>query len=162
MSRTNRPKALNVSELQVFAAALVKFFGNQTLTINGSSFTPQQFKAKVDAYVALLESATAAKSAWSDQLTALDSAVSELDPLAARARGYVRDVYGLSSSKLSQFGLTPRKLPARSAAQQIVVNEKSAATRTARHTVGPKQKKAIHGTASTPLAPSVKPGGDTK
>jgi hypothetical protein len=162
MSKNTRPRALNVTELQVFAAALIKYFGTQALPINGSTVTPQQFKDKVDNYVVLLANAAAGKSAWSAQLTALDNAVIAFEPLVVSAHTYVRGVYGSSNIKLDEFGLNARKPTARSAAQQVIVNAKSAATRTARHTVGPKAKKAIHGTATAPLAPSiVKPGGDS-
>ena len=75
MSRTRRPKALDVTELQVFATALIKYFGAQPLTLNGTAYTPQQFKDKVDAYVALLADAAESKTAWVNRLNAVDTAV---------------------------------------------------------------------------------------
>jgi len=159
MSRTRRPKALDVTELQVFATALIKYFGAQPLTLNGTAYTPQQFKDKVDAYVALLADAAESKTAWVNRLNAVDTAVRAFEPVVVDARSLVRGAVGGTSSKLAEFGLTPRAKRPRTAVQQLAINEKSAATRVARHTVGPKQRKAIRG-APAPLAPSVKPGGD--
>jgi len=160
MSRP-RTKTLNVRQLEVFVTALVKTFGTQALPLNGGSFTPQQVKEKVDGYIALLAGSTATKAAWSKQLAATTAAVVALAPLIESAKGYVRSVLGAQSTDLAQFGLTPRKKTPLTTDEQAEANAKAAATRAARHTVGPKEKQKIHGAAPAPLAPSVKPGGDT-
>jgi hypothetical protein len=145
----------------VFVTALLANFAGKTLALNGGNYTPQQVKDKVDAYIALLAAATKGKAAWADQLSALDAAFAELDPLVTSAEAYVRTALGPTSAALTQYGLSPRKRAPRSAVQQVAITQKAAATRSARHTVGPKQKKAIHGAPATALAPSVKPGGDS-
>jgi hypothetical protein len=161
MSRP-RSKTLKVTQLQQFGAGLQKRFAGQTLPINGGTITVAQLLAKIDAYIALIAAAIAGKAAWQVQLTAVDTAATELDPLIDSAHTYVRGVLGAANPGLAEFGLAPRKQVARTAEAQVVVNAKSKATRTARNTLGPKAKKAIHGTVAAAQAPAtVKPGGDS-
>jgi hypothetical protein len=58
-----------------------------------------------------------------------------------------------ASSALADFGFTPLKVPAITAGAKATSVEKSRATRTARHTMGSKQKKLVKGTVET-TAPS--------
>jgi hypothetical protein len=61
-------------------------------------------------------------------------------------------LYGARSQTLLDFGITPAKVPVRTAASKVAAAAKGAATRLARHTMGTKQKAAIHGTVA-PAAP---------
>jgi hypothetical protein len=59
-----------------------------------------------------------------------------------------------ASSVLADFGFTPQKVPAITAEAQATAVEKNRATRAARHTMGPKQKKLVTGTVAPTTAPS--------
>src|SRR5580693_9503349 len=60
---------------------------------------------------------------------------------------YVRAMYGNSNVVLGEFGMAPRKRAKATVATKQEAIAKSAATRVARHTAGPKQKAKIHGEA---------------
>jgi hypothetical protein len=46
--------------------------------------------------------------------------------------------------------MAPRQVRKRTGQETVATTQKSAATRTARHTVGPRQKAEIHGTVTPP------------
>ena len=66
---------------------------------------------------------------------------------------YVRAVHGNTNVVLSEFGMTPRKRAKSTVATKLEAIAKSAATRVARHTAGPKQKANIHGEVPPPAKP---------
>jgi len=64
---------------------------------------------------------------------------------------------GKGNAKLRDFGATPFKARAvPTVEKQAVANQKRLATRTARHTMGKKQKQQIHGTVTPPADPTGK------
>ncbi len=79
--------------------------------------------------------------------------------LTASLKKYVVAHFGESSPVLADFGFTPRKLAQKTVAEKFQTVEKQLATRAARHTMGSRQKSAIHGSiAPSPVpAPVVQP-----
>jgi hypothetical protein len=73
--------------------------------------------------------------------------------LTASLKKYVVAHFGESSPVLADFGFTPRKLAQKTVAEKFQTVEKQLATRAARHTMGSRQKAAIHGS----IAPSPSP-----
>ena len=68
---------------------------------------------------------------------------------------FVVNQFGATNGALADFGMKPRTTKQRTSAQKAETAQKAAATRTARHTVGPRQKAQIHGAPAptTPDAP---------
>jgi len=64
-----------------------------------------------------------------------------------------------ASTTLADFGFSPRKSTKKTVATKTVATEKTKATRTLRHTMGPKQKAKVKGTVP---APSASPGTPPK
>jgi hypothetical protein len=168
MSGTNQSKNNRKLLIEALMAGLTKHFAGQTIPVNGGSFTTEALVAKLNNYLTQQASADAANAAWKTQLDAVDAlATAETDPLVLSLHSYVRGVLGASSQSLQDFGLKPRKKTVRSSAEKAVTAQKSAATKVARHTLSPKQKKAIHGeppapSSPPPVTPSAAPGGSTK
>jgi hypothetical protein len=64
----------------------------------------------------------------------------------------VRGTFGPSSQVLNDFGLKPRTPRVKTPPVKVQATQKALATRTARHTLGTRQKAGIHGTV--PAAPA--------
>jgi hypothetical protein len=166
MSKTKSTSTVSViGRMQQLRGGLVENLAGQTITIGGKSVKVDDIVKQIDAYIAQLNATAKAKGAWTVQVkatAALEQTV--MDPLVVTLHSYLIAFYGRDSQTLTQYGLTPYARKPRSAAQVAVTAEKSAATRTARHTVGPRVKAAIHGTveppAPAPAATTVPPGND--
>jgi hypothetical protein len=112
--------------------------------------SPSDVIAKLDTYGPKLMSANAAHQAWlaeSRELAQLASG--ELDPMLVNLHNFLVGRFGRGGGTLTDFGMTPRRPRKKTAQQRVAIAQKAAATRTARHTVGPRQKKAIRGVAKT-------------
>ena len=87
--------------------------------------------------------------------------------VTASLKKYVVAHWGESSPVLADFGFTPRKLAQKTVAEKFQTVEKQLATRAARHTMGSRQKAAIHGSIApslvvqTPPPPPVSNGVST-
>jgi hypothetical protein len=80
----------------------------------------------------------------------VNAAVAEVNPA-------ILALVGTKSSELTKFGLKPKKKPrALTVEERAAATAKLRATRAARHTMGPRQKAAIHGT----VAPATNGEGD--
>jgi hypothetical protein len=73
-------------------------------------------------------------------------------PRLAMMRRLVISMYGPSNAKLTKYGVKPRKKPVVPLKAKTDAQAKSKATREARGTKSPKQRKAIKGTVPTPAA----------
>ena len=128
--------------------------GSQALTYVGSTAT-----VTVDAAVAQLQTLIDNRAATTGaQATARAKVAAEraqMPALAAFMKAFeaiVRVMLGASVEALADFGLAPPKVPApRTAEQKAVAAARRKATREARGTKGPKQKKGIHGNVTAQL-----------
>jgi hypothetical protein len=78
-------------------------------------------------------------------------------PVVQAYRSWVVATYGNAPSTLADYDVTPRKVPTPLNAEQLVAKAaKAKATRTARNTLGKKQKKSVKGTvpAAVPVTSS--------
>jgi hypothetical protein len=74
----------------------------------------------------------------------------EARPARSALKLVVQSRYGKNSPQVQSFGFSQNKRPKTPAATKAAAVEKSKATRTARHTMGPKQKASIKGTVDSP------------
>lgn len=144
---------------------------NGPLTVGGTSFTPQTLVQQLETLANAFSTADTAKANWKGALTDLADTQAKIAPTFKAYRSWVVATYGNAPATLADFGLTPPKARAPlTTDQQAVAVAKRTATREARHTLGPKQKKDIKGTVpatsstatatatAIPATPAPKPG----
>jgi hypothetical protein len=78
-------------------------------------------------------------------------------PLRAQLKVYLQGRFGKTNTQLQSFGFTPNKVPLKTVLAKATGVAKAAATRVARHTLGKKQKAAIHGAVPESPAPADAP-----
>jgi hypothetical protein len=82
--------------------------------------------------------------------------------LTGSLKTYVVAHFGENSPVLADFGFAPRKVGQKTVAQKLQSVEKQLATRAARHTMGSRQKAAIHGSITqTPSPAAVVSNGES-
>jgi hypothetical protein len=117
----------------------------------GGSYTKKQVVQVLNAYITAIAASAAAKTAYKEAVaTAVTSRTA-----AVQMREMVHDLIesrlGRESSQLELLSLVAPPKPATLEVKSASA-AKAQATRTARHTMGPVQKKAIKGTVSAPAA----------
>jgi hypothetical protein len=129
-----------------------------SLMLNGVAFTPATLKAVLQKGIDAANAADLARAAWQKTVADGRAAQAEASSVLRALRGYLVAVHGGGAvDLLADFGFKPpksTKVPVQTKAEAVA---KTAATRAARHTMGPKQKKNVKGTtspaaASTPSA----------
>jgi hypothetical protein len=155
---TNRKgsKQQRIGEMQQLSAGIRQYLSGKILTLAGKTITADDLLKEIDGYVAQLNTTDAAHANWIAEVratAALEAAA--IDPDLEAFESYLRGLYGASSQTLVSFGLAPRKPRTRTVAEKAETAAKSAATRVARHTLGPRQKAAIHGVAPASPEPAV-------
>jgi len=110
-----------------------------------------------------IEATDAADKARADWLTAVQVQEDSHQKVAPVIRALKRQVLAqfgdtqAAGSVLADFGYTPQTVPAITAEAQAAAVGKNRATRAARHTMGPKQKKQVTGTVAPPATPAPAP-----
>jgi hypothetical protein len=161
MSTRSTAKQNVIGKLQRLSAGLRKLLGGQTIVLAGKSVKVDDLLKVFDAYIAQLATTDQAHSDWLTQVAVTRAMENgQVNPQVASLEDYLRSFYGPTSQTLTSFGLAPRKARARTAKTNIEAAEKNAATRVARHTLGPRQKAAIHGTEPAETTPPTTPTPD--
>jgi hypothetical protein len=152
-----RNSSLLLGTIRKMIAGLQQHFAGQTLVVAGQTVAVTDVIAKLELYGPKLMSMTAAYQAYLAESRALAQFASgELDPLLVDLHDFVVARFGRAGAPLTDFGMTPRRPRKRTAQQNLATTQKAAATRVARKTLGPRQKKAIRGAA----APAAKKPAD--
>lgn len=154
-----KSKSNTIVSIRALIAGLKKTFTGQTLAFDDGQVTTEDVVAELDSYVTELDDAEAARLAWKAKLTKVDARKAAAEERIVGIHRYLRALFGPSSVKLGDFGLTPAAPPHRSVADKALAVVKGAATRSARHTMGRRQRDAIHGgvTAPAPSTPVATP-----
>jgi hypothetical protein len=133
------------------------------VTLNNVLYTLAAVLALLQSYVDLFDSVPAAKATYVDKLKTQRTLAPPLRLIVAAFVAYVRAAFGSSPEVLNDFGLKPHKAKTLlTAEQKVIAAEKAKATRAARHTMGVRQKAAIHGQvpgAAAGGAPAPAPAG---
>jgi hypothetical protein len=123
-----------------------------TFVLRGESHNVADILAALQQRIDAAKPVAPAKGAWTTAVQNARAVVDETKSLVADVRKYVALVYGSSPTVLADFGITPNaKRPTAEAKAQAVVKGK--ATRTARKTMGRRQKAKVKGNASAPPPP---------
>jgi hypothetical protein len=156
MSNKKKGSKQNViGRMQKLSAGIRQYLAGKLLVLAGKSITAEDLLKEFDDYVAQLNSTDAAHANWLAEVETTEALeVAKIDPDVAALENYLRSLYGASSQTLTSFGLTPKKTKARTVAEKAETAAKQAATRVARHTLGPKQKASIHGAVSPASEPT--------
>jgi hypothetical protein len=145
------------------------------ITLEGSTFTPSQLEAQLNAFADLRNAVDAAKATVKAKLLDERMKAPALRAIFLAFIGFVRVTFGNQPEVLAGFGLAPKKeKKALTTEQQAAAKAKREATRKARGTVGKKKKLAIKGDVTgvvvtpitepkpangAPSAPSATPSG---
>jgi hypothetical protein len=131
---------------------------NGPLTLDGQSFTAQTLVQTLQSLGDALSMVDTAKANWKDALKNLADVKAKVRPILGAYRSWVVATYGNAPAMLADFGITPPKARTPlTAEQKVAAVAKRDATRAARHTLGPKQKKDIKGTAVATAPHNVAP-----
>ena len=138
------------TQLATLLAGLIagteKHSSSGPLTLEGQSFTPQALIAALQSLVDALAKIDAAGATWHDTIEQASQVRATIRPLAGAYRNYLLLAYRNTPAVLADYGLAPRKKRAPlTTEQQAAAVAKRKSTRTARHTMGPKQKAGVKG-----------------
>ena len=145
-----------IVSIQKLIAGLTKHFADHTFTFSGRQLKTADVVTKLQSYLGLLERAEAERSSWRVALQAVDDVKPETEALIVNIHDFVKATFGPASVEVADFGMMPRQ-PNRSVANKAAAIVKGAATRVARHTMGRRQREAIHGVAPAPAPAPAQP-----
>jgi hypothetical protein len=154
---TDKNKASRQDRLRKIMSGAAKHFPpTTTFTLAAATLTLQQLIQMCQKDIDMSDAADQAKAAWLTSVQTQRDTNEETDPMLRVFKAYVISLYGdtqNATSTLADFGYTPRKPRSKDVATKALAADKARATRKARGTMGPKQKKDIKGTVATPPAP---------
>jgi hypothetical protein len=111
----------------------------------GSSFTPSQITARLQELVNLRSDVDAAKASTQAKLAVERANMPALRIFMDAFVAFVKAVHGTEPDVLADFGLHPKARTPLTVEAKTAAVAKRNATRAARHTTGPKQKKSVKG-----------------
>ncbi len=135
---------------QILAGTRKRFTnGSQVLTLDGAPVTVDAFTKELQGFLDDHAAVAAAKATVKAKVAAEDTRLVTLNALLKAFVAFLRVNFGSDAEALADFGLAPPRAPTpMTAEEKAVAAEKRKATRAARGTKSPKQKKAIHGNVS--------------
>jgi hypothetical protein len=123
-----------------------KHFPTGQLTVGGVTYESATLVQTLQGLGNSIAGADAAKAKWNDALKDMQDQEAKVGPVVRAFQSYLLSSFGNTPSTLADFGLVPRSVRAPlTVEQKAAAAAKSAATRTARHTKGSVQKKAVKG-----------------
>ena len=143
---------------QLVAGTKKHFSTVSSLAFGNGSFTPAQIEAFLQTLIDLRTAVEQAQSVAKAKIVAEAAQAPALRSQMAAYVAYVKATFGASPDVLADFGLKPKKARAPlTIAQLTAAAAKRAATRAARHTMGPKKKLSVKGTITTIVTPPTAP-----
>ncbi len=155
---SNRTVIINLEQSVI--SALAKLAPDASMPVAGKLVASKDVQAKIQAHVDTMTSLTAARAKASQLHDVDESQRTETDAILTCVRNYAAGLFGENSPEFASFGFLPKKVAQRTLESKTDAAEKVRATRVARHTMGKRQKAAIHGvvaTAPAAIAPSASP-----
>jgi len=130
-----------------------------SLPLGGETYTPASLVTLVQSRIDAGNQVVVAKANWQNAVKTYATIDTKATVVVHDLKQLVIGAFGATSSKLADFGFTPRKVTVLTPDQKVAAAAKRAATRKARNTLGPKAKLAVTGTVA-PTAPATpaKPG----
>ena len=129
-----------------FIAGMAKHLGSTPqIVLLGSSFTPDQITSKLQLLVTLRTDVDSARATTTAKIANEKAQAPAVLALLSALESFVKATFGSSPDVLADFGITPKARATLTVEAKAVAAAKRAATRAARHTMGPNQKKGIKG-----------------
>jgi hypothetical protein len=152
---TIRNKEMDADLAEQLIAGFKQHFSTvSALTLGSESYTPAEVEAFLQTLIDLRQAVDDARSALKTKIMAQAAQAPALRSQMAALVAIVKASYGPSPDILADFGLEPKKARAPLTIDQMATAAaKRAATRAARHTMGPKQKQKVKGTITTIVSP---------
>jgi hypothetical protein len=148
---------------QLIAGTAKHLTSTTHIALLGSSFTAADVTAKLQSLVTLRSDVNAAKAATQAKIALETASMPALRTFMSAFVTFLKAAYGGSPDVLADFGIQPKPRAPLTVEAKAAAAAKRAATRAARHTMSPKQKKGIKGdvtgvlvtpvTATPPIAP---------
>jgi hypothetical protein len=137
--------------------ALIKGLNNDLPTVDpfvlgGQTLLRATVLSSLQARIDAAEKTKAAKTAFHLAVEAEQGIVVSSNALRAQLKTWLQAYYGAKSTKLQEFGFTPRKRGKTTAATKAAGVQKAQATKAARGIVGKVQRKKIKAPATTTTA----------
>jgi hypothetical protein len=132
----------------------------QKVVLSGTATTVGAILTQLQSFVNNRNAVVAAQATARDAVATERAQAPALNVVIDAFEAFVRFTFGDQATVLAAFGLTPHKVPApKTAEQKAVAAAKRKATREARGTMGPKQKKSVKGnvTATLVVTPATAP-----
>ena len=115
------------------------------VNLAGSSFTSAEITAKLQSLVTLRANVDAAKASTKEMLATEAAQMPALRTLMSAYVAHIKAAYVGSPGVLADFGISLKSRAPLTVEDKAAAVAKRAATREARHTMGPQQKKGIKG-----------------
>ncbi len=144
-----RSRFPHIGSRQAIAGIEKHFTSTPTLALAGTPTTPKDVIATLKAAIDAIDAAAAAEKAFHDATTAQHAAVAKGNAVVKALKILVTNQLGSAEGVLNNFGFQPPKRTTPDQAKKAAAVTKRAATRAARHTMGPRQKAPIKGTIAT-------------
>jgi hypothetical protein len=123
-----------------------------SLPLDGATYSPADLVRLIQSRATQTAAVAASYAAWRRDVAAEKELNARLAPLVRALRQYVINAFGRGSALLADFGFTaPARKPLTSE-QKVARAAKAKATRVARHTMGPVQKKKVTGETAAAAA----------
>ena len=145
----NFSKVVIINLEESVIAALAKLAPDASLPVAGKLVPSKDLQAHLQAHVDTLNAVKDARAKFSQLVARERTQRPEVGPELAGIRNHAAALYGELSPEFASFGFTPRKAPQRTVESKAGAAAKLRATRVARHTMGKRQRAAIHGAAPT-------------
>jgi hypothetical protein len=167
---TRKSNSITVQKARATAAiaGIQKYYSaTAAMVMAGVSYTPTELITLLQAYVSALTALEAMRAQLHDAVLAGSAGRKQINTILLALQGFVTNAFGSSSSKLGDFGFTPRKQGQVKVATKAEAQIKSKATRQARRPAGPAAPvntvgasngslpTAVTQTAASPGAPKV-------
>ena len=165
MSTIDRNKPTRKDLLRLVISGVQKHFPSGQMILAGQTFNlPSDLVKFIQTDIDVTDAADKARADWLAGVQVQTDSHQKVGPVLRALKRQVLATFGDTqdaSSTLADFGYAPPKIAAKSAATKATAAERGRATRTARHTMGKKQKQPVKGTvpatASPPTAPASPP-----
>lgn len=139
-------KGKNVVVAQHFVAGAAKHLSSTPqVVLLGTPFTPSELTSKLQEIVTLRADVDSAKATAKAKVATEEARMPDLLAFAGAFGSFVKATFGSSPDVLADFGIATKARATLTVEAKAAAAAKRVATRAARHTMGPKQKKAIKG-----------------
>ncbi len=148
-----------IEELLVLKAGVTKNLPGVTVNIAGRDYTASDIVARIDEVLDAAANVRVARGALTKALDRETELRADAHGFFPSLRRIVQLRFESSPAELAEFGIAPKKERTRPTTEQkLVIGAKIRATRVARGTRGPKQKKAIRGDVTGVVVTPVREG----